>query len=148
MNFLRFSIIIDIVRHKGEWVMKKYILYNPHAGDEHGAENAKKLYPLYIGHELIYRDLTTISDWDEFFASLDSEDEVIICGGDGTINRFVNDVKDIQIKSRIYYLPAGSGNDFARDLGRENASEPFSVKKWIACLEAGLTTSAMMICPA
>ncbi len=131
LNFPHISIIIDIVRHKGGWVMKKYILYNPHAGDERGTENAKKLYALYIGHELIYRNLTQISDWDGFFASLDYEDEVIICGGDGTLSRFINSIDGIDIKNNILFYAIGSGNDFLHDLGKPNGSEPFCINDYI-----------------
>ncbi len=134
MNFLLFSVIIDTVRHKGDGNMKKYILYNPHAGDEFGAENAKKLYPLYIGHELFYHDLTQIDDWSHFFASLDSEDEVIICGGDGTLSRFVNSIDGIDIKNSILYYAIGSGNDFLHDLDKPNGSEPFRINEYISDL--------------
>ncbi len=131
LKFLHISSIIDIVRHKGDGNMRKYILYNPHAGDEHGAENAKKLYALYIGHELIYQDLTKISDWDVFFASLDFEDEVIICGGDGTLSRFVNSIDGIEVKNNILYYAIGSGNDFLHDLDKPNGSEPFCINEYI-----------------
>ncbi len=111
--------------------MRKYILYNPHAGDEHGAENAKKLYALYIGHELIYRDLTLIEDFKEFFSSLKPDDEVIVCGGDGTLSRFVNSIDGIDIQNDILYYAIGSGNDFLHDLEKPNGSEPFCINEYI-----------------
>lgn len=111
--------------------MRKYILYNPHAGDEHGYDNAKKLDALYIGHELIYRDLTLIADYKEFFSALEPDDEVIICGGDGTLSRFVNSIDGIEIQNNILYYATGSGNDFLHDLNKPNGSEPFCINDYI-----------------
>ncbi len=45
-----------------------------------------------------------------------SNDTIIVCGGDGTINEVINGIKDFsQIK--FGFIPNGSGNDFARGLG-------------------------------
>ncbi|MBQ8003597.1 MAG: diacylglycerol kinase family protein [Oscillospiraceae bacterium] len=111
--------------------MRKYILYNPLAGDEKGKENAKKLDALYIGHELIYRDLTEIDDWKDFFTFLSPEDEIIVCGGDGTLSRFVNSIDGIEIQNNILYYAIGSGNDFLHDLNKPNGSEPFCINEYI-----------------
>ena len=43
------------------------------------------------------------------------EDEVILTGGDGTLNRFANDVYGMELKVPVYYVKCGSGNDFFRD---------------------------------
>lgn len=108
----------------------KYVLFNPHAC----SGTAKKCIEPYLAtlsESYTLVDMTEILSYEEFFAPISESDEIVICGGDGTINRFVNDVKGIQIKSRIYYLPAGSGNDFARDLEKQNASEPFLLDDYI-----------------
>lgn len=76
-------------------------------------------------------DMTEISSYGEFFAPLSEADEVVICGGDGTVNRFVNAVRGIDIPCPIYYLPAGSGNDFARDVEKVGAAEPFLLDGYI-----------------
>lgn len=36
---------------------------------------------------------------------------MILCGGDGTLNRFVNDVNGMNIPNKLYYYPTGTGND-------------------------------------
>lgn len=38
------------------------------------------------------------------------------CGGDGTLNRFINACKKLFIRQPIRYYPLGSTNDFARNL--------------------------------
>ena len=41
--------------------------------------------------------------------------DIIIIGGDGTINEVINGLRDFS-KVRLGVIPAGSGNDFAREL--------------------------------
>lgn len=50
---------------------------------------------------------------------LNGKDEVICCGGDGTLNGTVNAVLNSQKEKqiRIGYIPCGSTNDFARSVG-------------------------------
>ena len=73
-----------------------------------------------------------VTSYVTFFAGLEVSDDVIICGGDGTLNRFINDTNGIDIKNNIYYYAIGSGNDFARDLGKEKGAEPtFCINKYI-----------------
>ena len=61
-------------------------------------------------------DVTKTEDYAGFFAGLSEEDEVIVCGGDGTLNRFVNETAGVEIKNKLYYYACGSGNDFLRDM--------------------------------
>lgn len=92
---------------------KKYILYNPASGNGKGEENIAPLRNEYKDAEFI--DMTGIS-YKVFFEGLNETDKIILCGGDGTLYRFVNDTNGIKINNPIYYYPAGTGNDFARDL--------------------------------
>lgn len=121
--------------------MRKYILYNPLAGNEQGEAAAKRLAALYIGHELIYHDLTLIEDYSEFFSSLSKDDEVIICGGDGTLSRFADAIDGIEINNDIFYYAIGSGNDFLKDLNKPNGSEPFCINNYIKNLPTIYTHS-------
>lgn len=107
-----------------------YALYNPFAGNQTCEEQSKKLNDMYKGKELTLKSMADIN-YAEFLASLSPEDEVIICGGDGTLNRFVNDTKDIEIKNDILYYAAGSGNDFLHDLGKEKGEPPFRINQYI-----------------
>ena len=97
--------------------MKKYhVLYNPLAG--HGKERTGKdvLEVVYGVENLLYTDMTEIFDYENFFANIPLEDEVILCGGDGTLNHFINKTQAFCIKHKIFYLGCGSGNDFLRDV--------------------------------
>lgn len=42
---------------------------------------------------------------------------LIVIGGDGTLNEAVNGLKKINSDIPVAYLPAGTGNDFAREIG-------------------------------
>lgn len=101
---------------------KTYILYNPYAGNGTCKNEAERLYGTYAN--AVLTDMSKIESYETFFSGLDGADELILCGGDGTLNRFVNDTKDIEIKNDIYYYAVGSGNDFARDLGKERGAHP------------------------
>ncbi len=109
---------------------KTYILYNPYAGNGKADAEAKALCDKKAGSVLC--DITDIGSYKDFFDGLDSSDSVILCGGDGTLNRFANDTRGINIVNDIFYYAIGSGNDFARDLGKERASEPdYKINEYI-----------------
>ncbi|CCY17884.1 sphingosine kinase and enzymes related to eukaryotic diacylglycerol kinase [Eubacterium sp. CAG:786] len=110
-----------------------YALYNPFAGNQTCEEQSKKLREFYSPDELEFRSMADIN-YSEFFPSLNVDDKVIICGGDGTLNRFVNDTRDIAITNDILYYAAGSGNDFLRDLGKEKGTAPFKINQYIGNL--------------
>ena len=110
--------------------MSHYVLYNPFAGWGKKDNDPEILSTLYE-HTLTYQDITQIKDYAEFFAALDEDDSVIICGGDGTLNRFVNETEGIDIKCELLYHALGSGNDFFRDLNKDINCAPFSVKEYI-----------------
>lgn len=41
----------------------------------------------------------------------------MIAGGDGTLNRLINDTAPLWTDCGIYYFATGSGNDFLADIG-------------------------------
>ena len=90
----------------------KFFLYNPLANNG--------LRPDLYGPELI--DATKV-DFKEFFNALEKEDEVVLIGGDGTINHLVNHVDFDQVKNPVYLYGNGSGNDFLNDIGEKPGKE-------------------------
>ena len=69
-----------------------------------------------------YIDATTI-DYAKFFNELKPTDEVVLIGGDGTINHLINYVKDYDYKNNIYLYPNGTGNDFLNDINEKPGKE-------------------------
>ncbi|MBQ9938358.1 MAG: diacylglycerol kinase family protein [Oscillospiraceae bacterium] len=109
---------------------KAYIIYNPLAGEGQNEENVR-LLEIVMDDEQEYFDMTHITNYAAFIGSMDKEDYLVIAGGDGTLNRFVNDTAGIGIEQEIYYFPTGSGNDFARDVGKNVFNYPFPVTQYL-----------------
>lgn len=91
-----------------------YLLYNPLANNSKGEQDAREWA---AGRDTAYEftSLLDIKDMKEFFNGLKEDDEVILTGGDGTLNRFANDVYGCELRNPVYYVKCGSGNDFYRD---------------------------------
>lgn len=110
--------------------MKTYILYNPLAGHGDNEAKARALGETLEGEkELI--NITKIEDPATFFSPLGEEDAVILCGGDGTVNRFINALDGIDVKANILYYAIGTGNDFVHDLGKKPGEAPFDLKPYM-----------------
>jgi len=67
----------------------------------------------------------------EFVKGLKKDDEIVICGGDGTLNYFINHVDCDNIKQNVYIYPTGTGNDFLADLGKHDTKEPVLINEYI-----------------
>lgn len=112
--------------------MVYHVLFNPHAGNGRGEAEARKLNELMPDVTLRYYDMTSFTrGYGDFFAAIDPVDVVIVAGGDGTLNRFINDTQALHIENDIQYFAVGSGNDFLHDLGKQKGEPPFSVKKYL-----------------
>lgn len=109
---------------------KGYVLYNPLAGNDRGGEDAK-LLELVMDEELEFFDMTRITNYTALLSGLQADDFIIISGGDGTLNRFINDTADLNIPNDILYFPSGTGNDFAKEMGKESLCAPFSIREYI-----------------
>ena len=93
-----------------------YILYNPLSNNKKGEEVVDEVCKLFAGKELKKINVLEIKNSAEFCATFTSNDELVLCGGDGTLHKFANEVYGKNIEAKIYYFPAGSGNDFAHDV--------------------------------
>ena len=91
-----------------------YLLFNPLANSSKGEADAR-VWANENNVECQYVDLLKTQDMKTFIDGLKKEDEVILTGGDGTLNRFANDVYGMELKVPVYYVKCGSGNDFFRD---------------------------------
>ena len=107
------------------------VLYNPLAGNGAASEKVKKLEQLLPGDALYFHNMLEIKDYGAFFSDMPDGAELIVCGGDGTLNRFLNDTDDVRPDCDIYYYPSGSGNDFARDIGASAESAPVCIDRYI-----------------
>ncbi|MBP5632019.1 MAG: diacylglycerol kinase family protein [Clostridia bacterium] len=114
--------------------MEKYtVLYNKLSGV--ASEAVKTLETLIKEKgEVDIRDITAIGGYEEFFKELPDDSKLVICGGDGTLNRFVNEAGAFIGEREIYYFPAGTGNDFARDVELDFTKGPAEISKYLKSL--------------
>ena len=106
--------------------MSCYIFYNSRAGGGLAAEKAKA-YAEKIGQTDSVYDVTKI----KYGEIITDEKDIIIFGGDGTLNRFVNATAGLNLQNRVFIYPLGTGNDFMNDLGIKPSDEPVEVTKYI-----------------
>ena len=117
---------------RNQKAMKRYVvLFNPYAGNGNGETQAKHLTQIFPDASLRFIRMTDIKDYSEVFSSLSEEEKIILCGGDGTLNRFINDTKDLSLPTGILYFGVGSGNDFLHDLGKKKGAVPFCIDDYI-----------------
>ena len=109
--------------------MKYVILYNPHSCGEKGLKIAKEIEKLMGDHNYSYIDLTSIDSLNDFISNLSPETDIILTGGDGSLNSFVNQTENL--KRNIYFYVSGSGNDFARDINFKKRTTPIRINDYI-----------------
>ena len=83
--------------------MSHYILYNPLAGNGTCERRLEALKSLY-SDAAEFVDMTKIESYADFARKLLPDDVIVIAGGDGTLNRFVNDIEGLDIKNQILYV--------------------------------------------
>ncbi len=108
-----------------------YILYNPKANANKGEQKARTLDSVLKGQQLKYISVLELEDYKAFIGSLKEDDCIVLVGGDGSINHFVNDVQGIDFDNKVFYYAAGTGNDFLTDLGLDSAGGPYDVTKYL-----------------
>ena len=116
---------------KGNGPMKYTVLFNPNAGNGTGAAEAEKLRDILKGDELTFTDITSLNGYAEFLAGLSDDERLVLAGGDGTLNRFINETDGLDVGRDVYYFAAGSGNDFAHDLGKAKDDAPFVITEYL-----------------
>lgn len=94
------------------------LLYNPLSKNSKSNIQTHKLVRYYKKNKIPFRlkSIVKIKDIEQYLKSKNSQDNIILLGGDGTINRFINDIYNLDISQNIYLKKNGSGNDFLRTL--------------------------------
>lgn len=108
-----------------------YVLYNPISGGGASIQASKTLETFFQGDNLTYFDLTKLASYANFFASLQAGEKVVLCGGDGTLNRFANAVQEFTLQNDVYYYPTGSGNDFWSDINKTKDDGPVLLNDYL-----------------
>ncbi len=112
---------------------KQHILFNSKANNGKGKAAAEAAAAL-LGGECSIEDITEIKDIREYLNNADPDDKIVLCGGDGTINHLANDLGGQAPGHTVLYYPAGTGNDFLRDVAGENSRELVTLDPYIVDL--------------
>ena len=93
-----------------------YLYYNPFSDNNNGERD---VLPQKKALEEKWKEniqlLSTDLDWNEEVKKFRREDKVILAGGDGTLNHFINAFDPSSFPCELYLLPSGTGNDFLND---------------------------------
>lgn len=115
-----------------------HVLINQAAGGGNGKKASQKIIQLlnknnfsyttyfteYPNHELeLVEELAedVLIPWED--ENTDTYPLLLVIGGDGTLHQIVSQLKKMQKELPIAYIPAGSGNDFARGVGLSREPE-------------------------
>lgn len=110
-----------------------YIFFNPFSGNGSVTKDTVDVLQLVLEerNRVTVIDMTRIHSYERFFSGLPEEDEIILCGGDGTLNRFINETAGIEYKNPILYCATGTGNDFLKDIGGSDADDPVPISQYL-----------------
>jgi len=106
-----------------------YILFNPHSGLGKSKECATNINRECEGDSTVV-DMTEVN-YRELFEKVNERDTVTVLGGDGTLNRFINETDGIKSPARIFYYPAGTGNDFYADICDVAPEHPVDITDYV-----------------
>ena len=110
---------------------KGYVLFNQKAGNGRGKEGIEGL-SAHFKEELTFFDMTALEGgYKGLFDKMNEGDFLVLCGGDGTLNCFVNDTAELSFAGDIWYFPTGTGNDFATEMGKKRGDAPFLVSEYL-----------------
>jgi len=97
-----------------------HIIMNPQSSTGNGTKIWKEAQTVLENEKIEYKLYETTGPnsaklYAKEITSDDSNDVIVVIGGDGTLNEVFNGIKDYS-KVTLGYIPSGSGGDFARDL--------------------------------
>lgn len=99
-----------------------YFIANIHGASGKALLTWKKVKKILIEKKIQFKTLlsTKIGDGSRYAREIcsndDSEKNIVVVGGDGTINEVLNGITDFS-KVKFGVIPTGSGNDFCRGVG-------------------------------
>ncbi len=102
--------------------MRKQVLfiYNPNSGRALASQLISEAVELLCNENYrvtVYAVSNTLTAEDVLKYEDGAFENVICCGGDGTLNHTINGIMSMNNKPLLTYIPAGSTNDFAASLG-------------------------------
>lgn len=98
------------------------ILHNPLSKNKKSKRTTKKVVEHFKEKGVPFRlkSLLKIKDIEHYIKQTPQDIKILLLGGDGTINTFINKTYSLHITQDIYLMGNGSGNDFLRSLRKQN----------------------------
>lgn len=93
-----------------------YLLYNPKSNNGLAMERFQIIVNSLEGKDYTAVNLIELTGYEELMNQVNPEDVIYLIGGDGTLNRFVNYIQDMELVNQVYFFSSGTGNDFQRDV--------------------------------
>ena len=118
--------------------MHRVMVRNPHSGDGTDAADARGRA---ASHGIEVRDSSEPGEAVTLAREAAMEaDQILACGGDGTVNEVVRGVDDADALDDVELgvIPAGTGNNFARNVGVESVEHAFEVAAHGDCRDLDL----------
>lgn len=106
----------------------KYLFFNNHTSNVNYKNEYEEAKKDFEGAEEV--DVNGL-DYKAFLQGLNSEDEVIMFGGDGTLNYFINAIDGYEPVNNIYLYPLGTGNDFYFDVCESKEKKALLINEYI-----------------
>ncbi len=98
-----------------------HILYNPKSNCGKDFENVlRDVKDYFKSEEQNEVNIITVENTKALFDTFADSDDVVVVGGDGTLNVLCNKLRGYEIKNRLFVYKAGTGNDFIRDVLKES----------------------------
>lgn len=97
------------------------ILHNPLSKNKKSKRTTKKVIDHFKEKGIPFRlkSLLKIKDIEYYIKHTPEDIRILLLGGDGTINTFINKTYSLHMTHDVYVMGNGSGNDFLRTLKRE-----------------------------
>lgn len=92
-----------------------YLLYNPKSSKGADKQKIESIKERLIG-DVICQNVLEDDKYLEILQKLTKDDDVILVGGDGTLNKFVNKLGGKAPEARVYLYANGTGDDFFKDV--------------------------------
>ena len=109
------------------------ILFNSHANNNDISAALEAVRAYAAAPDTVEKDLTQV-DLRAEICALSENDRVLLLGGDGTIMRLANALDGAAYKASLYLWKSGTGNDFLRDLGKNEDAEPVLLNPYLVGL--------------
>lgn len=112
--------------------MKYIVIYNSKSNSGKGLDAAKGVVTALDSKDVEFADAIKIKSYDEFFAGAAKDGKrIVLCGGDGTLNYFINNTGDETKNIDFDYFATGTGNDFLKDIGGRPGEIVKNVNKYM-----------------